>query len=237
MAKIKLDFTGVESYIKCAEGEHICVLKEVEEVKAKSSGADMLKCVFEVSKGSSTGAILYDNFVLTQKALWKLKGFLEIMGQKVADGKMSLDLSKLVGRACIVSVKYEMYEGKEQSRVDSYRKLELEPSGDEDDEDIDDEDDEEDDEPVETPKQKKARLAAEAEAKAKELAKKKAKKKPEPEPEDEDEEEEDDEEPAETPKQKKAREKAEAEAKAKKKPKKKPPVEEDEDEEWDEEDE
>jgi hypothetical protein len=223
--KLKVNFTGVESFVKCSEGEHIAVLKEIKEESAKSSGSDMLACVFEVIKGSSTGARVYDNFVLTDKALWKLKGYLEVVGLK-ADGKIMIDLDKMVGKTCIISVSHEEYNGSKRARIEEYKKLEAS-----DDEDVDDDDDEEeDDEPAETPKQKKARLAkAAAEAKAK-----KGKKKPEPEEDDEDDEDDDDdEEEEETPKEKKARLAKEKAAKDKKKGKKKPADDEDEDD-WDE---
>ena len=199
MAKLRVDFTGVESFIKCAEGDHIAVLKEIEEKVAVSSGADMLAVVFEVSKGTSTGARLYDNLVLSEKALWKLKGFLEVLGMK-PDGKMNIDLSKLVGRACIVTVVYEEYNGSMKARIEGYRKLDVVASEDNDEDDDDDDEEEEapkkkkktvveepdeEDEPVETPKAKKKRLALEAEQAAA-LALKKKKKKPPVEDDDED---------------------------------------------------
>ena len=208
-----MDFTDVESFIKCAEGEHIAILKEVEE-KVSSSGSDMLSVKFEVTKGSSTGATVYDNFVLTEKALWKLKSYLEVVGMK-ATGKIQIDLDKLIGKACIIQVKYEEYDGKQRSTIDGYKKFAADSAAEDDDEDYE----EEEETPTPPP------------------AKKKPKKKPAPVEDDDDEEYEDDEE-EETPKEKKARlaaEKAAAEAKAKKKPKKKPaPVEDDDDEEWDE---
>lgn len=199
-----MDFTDVESFIRCAEGEHIAILKSVEE-KVASSGNDMLSVKFEVTKGSSTGAIVYDNFVLTEKALWKLKGYLETVGMK-ADGKVQIDLDKLLGKACIIQVKYEEYDGKQRSTIDGYKKFASS--------DVEDEDDYEEDDETPTPPPAK---------------KKKSKKKPTPPPveEDEDEYDDDEEEPAPKPAPKK---------KKKKPAPKPAPVEEDDDEddEWDE---
>ena len=172
-----MDFTDVESFIQCAEGEHIAKLKEVEE-KVSSTGNDMLSVKFEVTKGSSTGATVYDNFVLTEKALWKLKSYLEVVGMK-ADGKIQIDLDKLIGKACIIQVKYEEYDGKNRAKIDGYKKFAASPEA----EDDDDEDYEE--EPAPTPAKKK-------------------KKKPVPAPVEEDEEDEEEEEtPAPAPKKKK----------------------------------
>lgn len=119
--KKKMDFTDVESFVKCSEGEHVAVLKEVEE-KTTQNGDDMLKCRFLVTKGESTGAIVFENFVLTQKALWKFKSYLEVVGIK-ADKKIIVDIDKLIGRACIIKVIHEEYNGKINAKVDAYKKL------------------------------------------------------------------------------------------------------------------
>ena len=152
--KLKMDFTDVESFIQCAEGEHIAKLKEVEE-KVSSTGNDMLSVKFEVTKGSSTGATVYDNFVLTEKALWKLKSYLEVVGMK-AEGKIQIDLDKLIGRACIIQVKYEEYDGKNRAKIDGYKKFAASTEAEDDDEDY------EEDEPTPTPAKKKKKKPAPA---------------------------------------------------------------------------
>jgi hypothetical protein len=143
----KLDFTGIEAYVKCAEGQHVVKLVEIEETESQA-GNDMLNATFQVVKGTSTGAKLYDNFVLTEKALWKLQSFLVAVGMK-ADGKIVLDLDKLVGKTCIVEVVHEEYEGKTRARIQEFIKLSAK-SDDEDeeeeDEDLEEEDDEEEEE-------------------------------------------------------------------------------------------
>lgn len=163
--KKKLDFSNVEAYIKCAEGQHIVKLVEMEETESQA-GNDMLAATFQVVKGQSTGAKLYDNFVLTEKALWKLQSFLMAVGMK-ADGKIVLDIDKLIGKTCIVEVEHEEYEGKTRARIQEFKKL----AADVDDED---EDDIEEDVEEEAPKKKSASAP-------------KAKKKPVEEDEDDDE--------------------------------------------------
>lgn len=143
--KMKLDFSGVEAYVKCAEGQHVVKLTEIEEGTSQA-GNDMLSATFKVVKGQSTGAVLYDNFVLTEKALWKLQSFLMAVGMK-ADGKITLDLDKLIGKTCIVEVEHEEYEGKTRARIQEFKKLTA--KAEELDEDEEDEDeDEEDEEPA-----------------------------------------------------------------------------------------
>ena len=122
MALLKVDFTGVESYIKCEEGEHVAVLKKTE-VKTSEAGNDMIACVFEVVSGASAGANVFDNFVLTEKALWRLKTYLECIGIK-ADGKLKLDTDKMKGKKCIIEVAHEEYKGQTRARIQAFKKLE-----------------------------------------------------------------------------------------------------------------
>lgn len=147
--KMKLDFSGIEAYVKCAEGQHVVKLVEIEETESQA-GNDMLNATFKVVKGASTGATLYDNFVLTEKALWKLQSFLIAIGMK-ADGRITLDLDKLIGKTCIVEVEHEEYDGKTRARIQEFRKLAAAADEEPDDEDIEDDDDA-DEEP--TPKKK-----------------------------------------------------------------------------------
>ena len=207
--KRKLDMSKVESFTRCSEGVHTAKIVEVQE-NTTQAGDDMLTMVFEVIKGDSKGAKVYDNFVLTDKALWKLKQLLQAIGIK-CDGKIILDLDKLVDRVCDILVYHEEYNGKTKARIDEYTAIKrTDPDEDESYED------EDDDEPEEKPIKKPA---------------KKSKKQPEPEPEDEDEDWDDDEEEPEEEKPKKKSPKA---ASKKKAPVKKKPEPEDED--WDDED-
>ena len=143
--KMKLDFTGIEAYVKCAEGQHVVKLTAIEDTESQA-GNDMLSATFKVVKGQSTGAVLYDNFVLTDKALWKLQSFLIAVGMK-AEGRMTLDLDKLIGKTCIVEVAHEEYEGKTRAKIQEFKKLSAgngyEPDEDEDDFDDNDSDEEE----------------------------------------------------------------------------------------------
>ena len=154
----KLDFTGIEAYVKCAEGQHIVKLVEIEETESQA-GNDMLNATFQVVKGASTGAKLYDNFVLTEKALWKLQSFLVAVGMK-ADGKVVLDLDKLIGKTCIVEVAHEEYDGKTRARIQEFIKLSAKADEDEEDEDLEDEDLEEEEEEPAPKKKKKAKPAS-----------------------------------------------------------------------------
>lgn len=226
--KLKVDMTGVESYTRCSEGEHLAKVKKVEMGTVQGSGDDCIKAVFEVLKGADKGCQVFETFSLSEKALWKLKSFLQAIGIK-ADGKLTLDLDKLEGKICVIDVVHEEYNGQKRAKISSYLKESAEDE-DEDEDDEEEEDDEDEDEEEEAPKPKKSSGKKSAPAK-------KGKKQPEPEDDDEDDEDEEEEEP---PKKsaKKSSKKA-APAKSGKKSKKPEPEEdedEDEDDDWDEDD-
>lgn len=215
--KLKLDFTGVESYSRCSEGIHRAKVAEIQE-KTSQGGDDMLQIAMEVVAGADKGCRVFDNCVLTDKALWKFKQLLSALGVK-CDGKVAVDLDGLIGKTCDIEVFHEEYNGQTRAKISNYSKVTA--SADVDD---DDDDEEEDEEEVKPSKKQKA-----APAKAS------ASKKEEPEDEDEEEDEDDEEEEEEAPKptkKKPAPEKKAAPAKktAKKKPEPEPEEDDDEDE-------
>lgn len=214
--RVKLDMTGVESYTRCPEGEWMAKLSSIEEGTVQGSGDDCLKARFEVIKGSAKGCNVFETFSLTEKALWKLKSFLEAIGMK-ANGKLSLDLDKLEGKVCIIDVIHDEYNGQKRAKIASYIKPE-------DDEEDEDEDEAEDDEEEEAPRKP-----------AKKAPAKSTKKRPAEEDEDDDDDE-DDEEEEEDPKPKKTSKKAPPAKKAPAKTKKKVEEDEDDDDDWEDDD-
>ena len=239
MRKVKVDFTNVESYGKCAEGIHTAKIVDIEETTSQA-GDDMLKITFEVVSGESKGCKLFDNCVLTEKALWKFQLLLKALGMR-CEGKLAIDLDKLIGKLVDVEVSHEEYNGQTRARVNDFTKAGTKSSAGMDD-DIDDED--EDEEVEEKPKKAEKKPVSKA---------KKPAKKPEPEEDDDDEdwddEEDEEDEPEEAPakskksaeKSKKTTSKSTKSAPAKSAKKKPEPEEEedweDDDEDWEDDDE
>lgn len=221
--KVKVNMEGVESFTRCPEGEWLARLKKAEMGEVQGSGDDCIKAQFEVIKGSAKGNTVFETFSLTEKALWKLKSFLDAVGMK-SNGKLTLDLDKMEGKVCIIDVIHDEYNGQKRAKISSY----IKPGEDEDDEDEDDDDEYDDIDEEEAPKKKGKK------ASSKSVPAKKSKKRPEPEEEDEDEdddEEEDEPAPAKSKKGKKA-----APAKSKKKAKDEDEDEDDDDDDWEEDD-
>ena len=214
--RVKLDMTGVESYTRCPEGEWLAKLSSIEEGTVQGSGDDCLKARFEVIKGSAKGCNVFETFSLTEKALWKLKSFLEAIGMK-ANGKLSLDLDKLEGKVCIIDVIHDEYNGSKRAKISAYIKPE-------DEEDLDDEDDEEEEED-EAPRKPTKKAPAKPAKKSKPV-----------DDDDDDEDEDDDEEEEGEPKPKKTSKKSPPDKKAPAKTKKKVEEEEDDDDDWEDDD-
>lgn len=228
--KVKMDFTGVESYSKASEGRHTVKVADIEQ-KTSSGGDDMLQFAFEVIKGADKGSRVFDNFVLTDKALWKFKACLQALGMK-ADGKIVIDLDKILGKVCDIEVFHEEYNGQLRAKISDYYKVAAKAADDDedeaDDEDLEDEEDEEEEEEVKPVKKSKPTKAP---AKA---TPKKRKPEPEPEEDDEDDDEDEDEEEEPAPKKRKAAAPAKKTPAKKRKPEPEP-EDDDDDEDWEEE--
>lgn len=221
--KVKIDFTNVEAFQRASEGVHHVKISDIQE-KNTQGGDPMLQVAFEIVSGDDKGVKVFDNLVLTDKALWKFKSLLQIIGMK-CDGKVAVDLDNMIGKSLNINVTHEEYNGQIRARVSDY----LKPGVDKYKDDEDEEDVSEDEEEVEeeAPKPKKKPVAKKAPAK----------KKPDPE-EDEDsdwDEDDDDSEEEEKPAPKKAPAKKAPAKKAKKKPEPVEEDDEDDDDDWEEE--
>ena len=182
--KKRLDFTGVETFNKPAEGAHKCKITKVEETSSQG-GNDMFKVTFEVVSGPSKGCRVIENYPLIDTALWKLKSLLQAIGMK-ADGRVQVDLDKMEGKILEIEVYYEEYNGQDRAKISETRKY-IDSSDDtEDDEDDIEEDEEEDAEEEETPKKTRKTTT-----KTRKTPSKKTTKKKEPEPEEDGDEDDD----------------------------------------------
>lgn len=110
---LNLDFSGVKSIEALEEGTYMATIEVVEETVAKSSGNPMLKVKYSVD---GTNNKLFDNFVLTDAAMWKLKELLGSLGYDTSE-IVDLDVNELVGQQVQLIVIQEEYEGNTVNRV------------------------------------------------------------------------------------------------------------------------
>ena len=112
MANLNLDFSNVRGNVVLEEGTYNVTLKKVEE-KTSSTGNPMLFVVFEEEE---TGTGLFENYVLTEKCLWKLKELLVASGVE-CDGAIDIDPEELLGLCYKAKVIKEDYNGSPVNRI------------------------------------------------------------------------------------------------------------------------
>ena len=67
------------------EGRYTVTVDKAELTTTKDSGNPMIKVTLKIVEGDNKGRLAWDNFVLVEKSLWKLKGFLEAIDSKISE--------------------------------------------------------------------------------------------------------------------------------------------------------
>ena len=231
MAKrtITVDMTGVETFSKVSEGIHTAKVKEINTTTTQA-GDDALQVIFEVIKGEDKGGRVFETFTLIDKALWKFKAFLKAIGVK-HEGKIKIDLDKLIGKTCDIEVFWNEYNGQTYTKISDYFPIGKTAYDEEEDEEEEQEEDEEEEQEEEQEEVKPAKRGRPAKNK-------KPIKKEEPEEDEEDDDFDDDEEDEEEEEVKPAKRSKAAKEKKVAKSKKvvKEPEPEDEDDDFDDDD-
>lgn len=116
---LNLDFSSVPSREPLEEGLYELTVAKAEETTS-SAGNPMIKMEFDVN--GFEGRKLWDNFVLIEKALWKVKEFFEAVGLNT-DEIVKMDVAELVGASVKAKVYQEEYNGDIQNRIKRYYEL------------------------------------------------------------------------------------------------------------------
>lgn len=111
---LNLDFSSVPSREPLAEGVYTLRIARVEETTS-STGNPMLKVEYDVV-GVDGGRKLWDNFVLIDKALWKLKELFDALGIDTSQ-IVEMDVQELVGLEVQAKVVQDTYNGDITNRV------------------------------------------------------------------------------------------------------------------------
>ena len=111
---LNLDFSNVPSREPLVEGLYPVRIAKVEE-KTSSSGNPMLSVEFDVLNVDG-GRKLWDNYVLIDKCLWKVKEFCDAVGLDTSS-VVSFDPQELVGAEVTAQVIQEEYNGDTVNRI------------------------------------------------------------------------------------------------------------------------
>ena len=106
-------------------GEYNFMVKDVDKTFAKSSGNPMLKVRLDLQ---GADGCVFDNLVISEKAMFKLISFFESVGvkEKGKDMKLSIGDAALeaMNREGRCKIKHETYNGEVRAKVDKYIVLE-----------------------------------------------------------------------------------------------------------------
>ena len=111
---LNLDFSSVPSREPLEEGVYNLTIAKVEEANS-STGNPMLKIEYDVN-GVEGNRKLWDNYVLIDKCMWKLKELFDALGIDTSD-IVEMDVTELVGMQVNAKVIQETYNGDIVNRV------------------------------------------------------------------------------------------------------------------------
>lgn len=89
------------------------------ETKTFKTGNSGVSWAYEIIEGKGKGSVFWNNTMLVESSIWAFRAALQALTPKVniKDGAMSIPLSKLVGRTCVIELVDGEYEGKIRSEV------------------------------------------------------------------------------------------------------------------------
>ena len=111
---LNLDFSSVPSREPLEEGVYNLTIAKVEEANS-STGNPMLKIEYDVN-GVEGNRKLWDNYVLIDKCLWKVKELFDALGIDTSE-LVEMDVSELLGMQVKAKVIQETYNGDIVNRV------------------------------------------------------------------------------------------------------------------------
>lgn len=109
---LSVDFTGVESSGKVAEGRQLAEVIECEVKTSENTGNDYINWKLKAKGGN-----IYHTTSLQPQALWNLRNTLEAMGMEVPESALELDLAEFPGMELGIEVENETYQGKKRPRI------------------------------------------------------------------------------------------------------------------------
>lgn len=111
---LNLDFSSVPSREPLEEGVYSLTIAKVEETTS-STGNPMLKIEYDVNEVEGNRK-LWDNYVLIDKCLWKLKELFDALGIDTS-AIVEMDVTELVGMQVNAKIIQETYNDEVVNRV------------------------------------------------------------------------------------------------------------------------
>lgn len=130
--KVNLKDVKGSTFDPIPEGLYQAVVEKTELTAAKDSGNPMIKVTLKITDGDFKNRLVWDNFVLIENSLWKLKGFFAAAKSDLAE---STSVSEQELATAMSGVRVSVYleprvgnNGQATSNVKNYRAIEGEPA-------------------------------------------------------------------------------------------------------------
>lgn len=114
---LNLDFSSVPSREALDEGVYSLIVSEAEETTS-SSGNPMISLTFDV-QGVDGNRKIWDNLVLIDKCMWKVKEFFAAIGVDVSS-VVTIDVVELIGMSVNAKIIKTVYQGEDKNEVKKY---------------------------------------------------------------------------------------------------------------------
>lgn len=114
---LNLDFSSVPSREPLEEGVYTLVVSDAKETLSSSKNP-MIELVFDVQDVEGDRK-LWDNLVLIDKCLWKVKEFMTAVGYDTSE-VVSMDILELIGQTVQAKVLQVPYNGDIKNEVKKY---------------------------------------------------------------------------------------------------------------------
>lgn len=144
MAEAIIDLSNYRdrSGSRVPEGDYLVQVDDIEMGESKA-GNEMWTVYLKIVGGDHDGLNLVDRLTMSEKALFRVVGFLQGLGIKTPRKRLKLDTNRMVGRKVIAQVADgEPYRGTVRSEVKGYQRYSAPASASADIEDLEGDDEE-----------------------------------------------------------------------------------------------
>ena len=124
MANYNMKEVKDDGFAPIPEGLYNVVVDKAELTTTKDTGNPMIKATLKVQDEPFKNRLVWDNFILTSTALWKLKSFLDAAGSNVSEGENVSEadiINAMKGASVAAYLEPKEYNGKISSNVKNYQ--------------------------------------------------------------------------------------------------------------------
>jgi hypothetical protein len=119
-----LDLSGYRERLSATvpEGRYLAQIDDVEQTKTTSTNKDMFNVWVRIIDGPHAGAVIIDRLTITEKALFRVVGFLNGLGLPTPKKRLTINTAQWIGRKVWIDTRIgEPYRGRPgRSEIEGY---------------------------------------------------------------------------------------------------------------------